>query len=254
MSWDVGAWVINTLKNFLNTNLVTNHGSQVFTSSGTFTVPAGVYSIRVIAAGGGGGGGFSDTVNGAGGAGGGGASCIDRRFAVTPGQQIAITIGASGSGASTNANAGNGGATVVGTLITVPGGKGAHMYSHMYAHTGGLSGGNGGGVGGSSGYYAHNSTEIYTQKLIAIPRGGDGLFGSGGREGNIRDEYGTSGGGGGSFGNGGNGAYCDFSTNKFVAPTVGSYGGGGGGGGYNSSSNKSITGAKGGAGICIIEW
>jgi hypothetical protein len=50
--WYAGAWVLNTLRKLIET-----HGTQEFTSGGTFTVPAGVHKIWVTACGAGGGGG-----------------------------------------------------------------------------------------------------------------------------------------------------------------------------------------------------
>ena len=53
MSWDVGAWVIDTVNSVLGT-LIKTHGTQTFTSDGTFTVPDGVTKILVTAFGAGG--------------------------------------------------------------------------------------------------------------------------------------------------------------------------------------------------------
>ena len=127
MSWDVGAWVINTLKKLIET-----HGVQEFTANGTFVVPAGVHKIWVTACGGGGGGGggYRDN-NGSGGQGGGGGACIHRKaYAVVPGQSISITLGAAGTAGTSSTTAssvkagGNGGSTVIGALVTLPGGNG----------------------------------------------------------------------------------------------------------------------------------
>ena len=69
---------------------------QVFTSSGTWTAPAGVNAAQVILVGGGGGGGQSSG-NAAGGGGGGGA-VVTRNLAVTPGTTYNVTVGAGGQG------------------------------------------------------------------------------------------------------------------------------------------------------------
>jgi len=96
---------------------------QIFTSSGTFTVPAGVYRIYAEAWGGGGGGGKINTYLPPGGGGGGySAGWIN----VTPGQTITATVGSGGSagGGYNSAGAGgNGGASTFGVL-TANGGIG----------------------------------------------------------------------------------------------------------------------------------
>src|SRR5688572_17019299 len=70
-----------------------NNGSRIFTSSGSFTVPAGVTSVRVLAIGGGGGG-----ANGH--QGGGGSGYVQSGiYNITPGQNISVTVGSGGSGA-----------------------------------------------------------------------------------------------------------------------------------------------------------
>ncbi|WP_282372783.1 hypothetical protein [Pseudomonas sp. PS02290] len=108
-------------------------GGQLFTSSGLFVVPAGIYRIWVSAcaggsAGAGGGGATNTTGTGGGGAGGSaGQSILWRAFDVVPGQVISITIGVggiggTGGGPTTGGGPGSvGGATVIGTLVTLLG-------------------------------------------------------------------------------------------------------------------------------------
>lgn len=94
-------------------------GMAKFTTSGNFTVPAGVYFIRrrVWGAGGAGGG-----AKGTGaGAGGGGGAFAEDVLAVTPGQVLPVTIGAGGVGAA-GANGTSGGTTSM-SGITCPGGS-----------------------------------------------------------------------------------------------------------------------------------
>lgn len=176
----------------------TNHGKQVFTSSGSFTVPEGITTVYVSAAGGGGGGGASGATTGSSGSGGGGGGagqhCIYNAVSVTAGETYTITIGSGGS--SGNA----GGTTSFSTLLTRAGG-GA-----------GGSGGSGtyGGVGGS-GY----------------PNGGSGCWGFAG---------GTSGSGAASpFGGGGGGAVCGRSTTGGTGYYGGGGGGGYSAGGAGGS-------------------
>ena len=77
-------------------------GNSSFTSNGSFTVPAGVYSLTAIVIGGGGGGGgctgYGD--NHAGG-GGGSGGLQTTNLVVTPGETLDILVGAGGYGAST---------------------------------------------------------------------------------------------------------------------------------------------------------
>ena len=75
---------------------LTGPSRQVFSSSGTFTVPAGVTSIDVLVIGGGGNGGNvanqggCESATGGGGGGGGAARSV---ISVTPGQTISVTVG-----------------------------------------------------------------------------------------------------------------------------------------------------------------
>lgn len=81
--------------------------TQPFTSSQTWTVPAGVTQITIHGIGGGGGGGNAHY----GAAGGGGGGAYDENtISVTPGQVLYITVGAS-VGAATNGNASKVGST-----------------------------------------------------------------------------------------------------------------------------------------------
>jgi len=111
---------------------------QVFTSSGTFTVPAGVTKVKVTVVGGGGGGagdGFNASpIAGAGG--GAGGHAIKIISGLTSGQTVTVTIGAGGAGGTQNASNGNtssfgaycsatGGAGATGTAVSGVGGSGA---------------------------------------------------------------------------------------------------------------------------------
>jgi hypothetical protein len=112
----------------------TPRGMQVFTSNGTFTVPAGVTALKVTAIGGGGGGGSSqdlappgdppNIVNG----GPGGAGAIYFTYLnTTPGTAFTVSVGAGGAGAASDVfpNGGNGGQSAFGiTVCTAQGGFG----------------------------------------------------------------------------------------------------------------------------------
>ena len=114
---------------------------QGFNASGTFTMPAGTYFIRVRLYAGGGGGGYGNSAGGGGGGGGGYAEGI---FAVTPGETLTITVGSGGAGGVNGTGAATGGATAIltggTTLCSATGGGGAGQ---------GTSGGL--GVGGTPG-------------------------------------------------------------------------------------------------------
>lgn len=236
MSWDVGAWVIDTVNSVLGT-LIKTHGTQTFTSDGTFTVPDGVHKILITAAAGGQAGTTGNVLGNSskvyyGGLGGNGGDCILKKtFNVTPGQEISIIVG---KGGTTSGAIGN--ATVIGSLVTLAGGNNTNNGSN-----------NGGGTGGKGGVYWNGSGDI----LLPVP-GQDGLLGSGGGISTAGTNSGSGnaygGGGGGSIGNGGNGAVSGV-----VAENVGVNGTMGGGGG-GAHIERSSTFGKGGDGIVIIEW
>ncbi|WP_298346672.1 choice-of-anchor D domain-containing protein [uncultured Algibacter sp.] len=188
--------------------------SQTFTSSGSFVVPAGVTSVNVSAWGAGGGGGDEASNDGAGGGGGGGFR--GGVIAVTPGDNITITIGNGGAGATSNGNDGaNGGNTIV-----------AHTIGTITANggDGGTTSLGSGGFGGNGGGGSFTGT-ITSQIAFS---GGDGGDGDG-------DEGGAGGGAGGDSGNGGNGADA---AGNFAPP--------GGAGGTNNGNGGTGNGGNGG--------
>src|SRR5262245_32116081 len=82
--------------------------TTVFTSSGSWTAPAGISSVTVEAWGaGGGGGGRGSTTGGSGGGGGGGYALAV--ISVTAGNSYSYTVGAGGSGGAALANGSVGG-------------------------------------------------------------------------------------------------------------------------------------------------
>lgn len=239
--WAAVKYALNSTlgtSNFLSLDkMIQAHGTQTFTSNGTFTVPAGVHKILITAAAGGQAGktgidfGNSSKVY-CGGLGGNGGDCILKKtFNVTPGQEISIIVG---KGGTTSGEIGN--ATVIGSLVTLAGGNNTNNGSN-----------NGGGTGGRGGIYRSGSGDI----LLPVP-GQDGLLGSGGGIATTGTNSGSGnaygGGGGGSIGNGGNGAVStDVEKNVGVNGTMG----GGGGGAHNEGGSAF---GKGGDGIVIIEW
>jgi len=113
---------------------------QLFTSSSTWTAPAGVTRAQIIVIGGGGGGAGANTSGcgndgGTGGAGGMGVNNV----AVTPGTTYTVTVGTGGAGGAANVNGSTGGTTSFGALISATGGGG------------GLTNGSNGSAGAASG-------------------------------------------------------------------------------------------------------
>lgn len=167
---------------------------QLFTTSGTWTVPAGVTRARVTVIGGGGGGAaWSASTNGQPGGGGGIAIGI---FTVTPGSSIVVTIGAGGVGGLGNTNVGTSGASSsFGAFLSATGGSGGNFVSFT----------NGAGTGGTirnnsvtltnPGYFSGiNRTAGTGTAAVAFSIGGTNGAGYGGAGG---DAAGSVSGGGG---------------------------------------------------------
>ena len=185
---------------------------QVFTSSGTFTVPAGVSKVKVTVVGGGGGGagtnsGYGAGYNGGGNGGAGGAAI--GVFSVTPGPAYTVTVGAggaAGTGAAPPTNGGAGGTSSFGSLASATGGvEGSNT-------NGGNAGGTGGsGLGGTLNVSGGDGGDGQGDGIVFASVGGASLLGGGGRAANGVGYSGTvpGSGGGGAYGaanNGGAGA------------------------------------------------
>ena len=197
-----------------------------FESNTTWTVPAGVFSVKAEAWGGGGGGGAS--LYGAGGGGGGGAYAT-ATLTVVPGNTYDITVGTGGSGGTTLSTAGKNGNT-----STVSGNAGILN----------AFGGSGGSAGlGSFGFPVVNRNGS----------GGLGALGdyNGGNGGTASNSSAGGGGGAGNFGSGGNGGSSATGSGGAGSPSLIPYLGGNGGA-YSSSnivgnSGKVPSGGGGGA-------
>jgi hypothetical protein len=206
-----------------------------FTTSTTWTCPAGVTSISVDAYGAGGGGGYGGGANkDGGGGGGGGAFNRNTSIAVNPGTTYTITIGLAGAaGTLTTPNGGLGGTTTAtfgAVTISANGGNGGLSFAN------GMTGGNGGTGGLFSGGTGADGNGDYSGA-------GGGAAGptSNGTAGTT-----TTGGtgGGGNAGNGANGSTANTATGS-----VGfNYGGGGSGG------TKTSAGGAGAAGYMTITY
>lgn len=196
--------------------------SQVFTTSSTFTIPAGVTKVKVTVVGGGGGGNrgeFSSCTGLDGGGGGGGATAFKWLTGLTPGNTIGVTVGAGGNGRTNLVAVQSGGSSSIQsgtqTITTVTAGGGG---------AGALAGGapSSGGAGGTA-----------TNGDINIPGGGANLY-VGGHSASFSsvsrvDTFNIAGAAGGVYGNGGNG-------------------------GRGGSTIQQPAGGNGGAGIVIFEW
>lgn len=219
------------------------HGISRFTSSGSFTVPAGVTQLWVSGCAAGGGGGSSLSTNSSsfvtGGSGGGAGQPVIRfPITVTPGQVIPVTIGTGGTGATaaTN-NATAGGNTqlgVAGALLNLAGGSqgirgaGGTAFPANY-------GGPAGGAGYPAGGYAQD-TSSYSASTASGGQGGQGASGPFGQAGPAgRGASGATSPAGAGFG----------------------YGAGGSGGGGAYTSSVIAAGGAGAAGLdgyLAIEW
>jgi len=233
-----------TLVAFTGVKTFAQQDSLIFTTSGEFTVPAGVtaVTIEVVGAGGHGGG------NGGGGGGGGGYA--RGSYAVTPLATLAVTVGTGGGGPV-------GGTTSVGSFISATGGTDGTWFPNPLVGGGGPGGiGTGGTLANRAGGTGGGGYHTF------FGGGGAGAGGSlsdgsnGGNTivfgGNCNTPGGAGGNGGGApGGSGGKGAgFFDAGCNNSnPAANGGNYGGAGGGGNGNGSPA-----AFGAGGYCKIIW
>lgn len=207
---------------------------QVFTASGTFTVPTSVTAVKVTVIGGGGNGGSMTTSTLSAAGGGGGGTAIEFVTGLTPSGTVTVTVGGvagtssfgafcsatGGTSVAVNGNTGGAGGAGSGGDINLTGGKGADI-------TNGFS-----GAGGSTLAAGVKPVE-FTASGCAILRigsvAGVGMFGSGGI-GKDRDAVvgAQTGGAATGFGNGG--------------------------GGSTTSNTVDATGGAGSGGIVIVEF
>lgn len=218
--------------------------TDVFTTSGSFTVPAGVTSIFVEAWGSGGsGGGALGQVTGSfraiGGAGGGGAynSGI---ISVTPGDVITYTVAPQTLASSTTQVDGS---SSIFSTVSASGGVGGVAVAAAGAHIGGAGGSGGmglfnGGNGGSA--VGYTGTNVNTQPGGG---GGGGTMAAGGNGQDWNTSAGQATGGIGGVNDGGNGA-----SGRAASGNVGVNGLAPGGGGSGAYAAASATQRSGGAG------
>jgi hypothetical protein len=190
---------------------------QVFTASGTYTVPAKYVAntLKVTAVGGGAGGAGAGTIYGGGGGGGGGL-VTSYPQGLSPGDNVTVTVGAGTAGtastttAITGANANNGGSSSFGVYASATGGEGGKGFF------------GGGDPGGGAGDF-----------VSTLGPGGNGC---------ILDGVQTQLGGAGAAGPGG----------KTIGDNATIPGGGGSGGGITGGVAQS--GGNGFRGEVICEW
>ena len=251
---------------------------QVFTSTGTFTVPTGVTALKVTVIGGGGAGEKVTAASKKARGGGAGGCAIEWLTSQTSGASIAVTIGAGGT-AGGDATAGDGGTSSFASLCSATGGQGGDTNSNSpgsgdqeIGHTGGAGSGGtfnfAGGHGGvnvriSGGYFGGNGGYPYPMS--------NHIAGAAQFQGPFTDLLGDTGSTSHFVG-----AYSDSAATKLLAykqdfamPQVlggragkggkdaagaagAGYGTGGGGAGAESSGTKN--GGAGAAGVCIVEW
>jgi hypothetical protein len=193
---------------------------QIFTSSGTHTIAAGVTAEKVTVCGGGGAGGGATASNNGGGGGAGGCS-TKWLTGLTPGNTLTVTIGGGGAG-SAGAAGGSGTLSTVAsgtqTIGTITGGGASGGNANGTQSAGGAGGTASGGdlnFGGNPGGGAYTT--------ITGGPGGGSIFGGGAADSN--------------GGNPGNSASANT---------------GAGGGGAGAGASRA--GGNGGSGIIIFEW
>ncbi|MDH3381691.1 MAG: GEVED domain-containing protein, partial [Flavobacteriaceae bacterium] len=206
--------------------------TQTFTTSGTFTVPAGVTSIAVEAWGAGGGGGSTASNNQAG-SGGGGGAYAKSVFSVVSGTNYNIIVG---SGGAADSNGGN--STFNSNWVIAAGGQGGNVTNFI--------GGSGGSTASSIGtikYAGGNGGNSSGTSFSGGGGGGAGSTGAGGNASGITRGLGTSLNGG----NGGGGV-----SSSSVGNIGQNYGGGGSGALRSGGPNNA--GGAGANGYVLISW
>lgn len=239
-----------------------------FSSSGTYTIPSGATTIRIICIGGGGGGGSGYGAAAgnlrAGGGGGGGGALTDVSYAVSDvgsGAGLTVTIGGAGSGGTGASGAGGAGTNAGASEVYVTTGSVQLAYAN---------GGSGGGAatntaGGTAGSAAINGSfaaagggaggtaaapSAGTRPAMAAPGGGGGGpvtagntgYMGGSTHGGANATLRTTVGGGTTGATGGNG------TGGSVTGATAGGGGGGGGGGTTNAGGNGGAGSRGAGG------
>ena len=217
----------------LNGSSLTNTGGlksvQVFTSSGTYTKPSGINTVKVICTGGGGGGAEGKSTFNYGGGGAAGGTAIDI-IDVSGTSTVTVTVGAGGAQQTAgNGSGGNNGATSsFGSFCTGTGGEGGKPEGAGQSRAA-----PGNGTGG----------------VINILGGQGGSQGGG----NTNDEAGGSMGGSSFWGGGGTGAATNRDDQTGLQGQAGRAFGSGGGSGRHHNNGTFGYGGAGKAGVVYVE-
>ncbi|MEN9337977.1 MAG: hypothetical protein RIQ41_291 [Candidatus Parcubacteria bacterium] len=241
--------------------------NAILTSGSSWTVPAGITSVKlwVVGAGGGGGGAYSFWGEYATQGGGGSGGVVYKEFTVNPGEVISYTLGGGGTSGSSGAFGSAGGSTIVtlpsGQIITAlgggggnsgGGGSGGHGSTSglgVIIYTGGagnIYGGGGIGTANASGFSGAQANDVSGLFAVLTAAGyattGPGAYGGCG---SVNGGWYATG-----FGSGGGSSSCYGGTGG-----VGLYGGGGGGSGSTQDAWGGVevgTGGNGGSGVVVI--
>lgn len=260
-----GEWVHSTT---YTASATTARSSYTFTSSGSFTAPAGS-TITAFLVGGGGGGACAYECNGGsgvynGGGGGGGGYTKITSFSVSSATTVYVTVGSGGGGLSRNLGKGagskttpsryqadDGGASSIkygSTIVTASGGQGGSTYSNN-ANTNCI-GGNGGSGGGSGGYTTgtrsydgwHGGSNGENPSANTYSRDMTQATGQGATTRAFGESSGTL-----YAGGGGGGAAGHWNCNNPKTKYPGNPGSGGSGGGGSAGGTGNMDGGAGGA-------
>ena len=239
-----------------------NARMQVFTTSGTWTLPGGVTNAKITVVGKGGDGGSTTVSTGSGGGGGGAGQVIQATVPVTA--DVTITIDATKSAFGT-----------IEALVGADGADGADG-TGQNGGAGGAGGANGGGGGGGSdsgigaggdggngGAYSANGVAGSNAAAVGVggaagtnilnPVGFIGGIG-GAHDANAGAGGGGGGGGAGYGGKGGYGGYVGLAAATLHGQAGQGYGAGGGGASGRGGIIGGALGGTGGAGVVIVEW
>ncbi len=168
---------------------------QVFTSSGTFTVPSGITAVKVTVLGGGGGGGSARTPTcgvSRGGGGGGGGLAIKFVTGLTPGGTVSVTVGGGGAGGTPNNAGSTGGTSSFGAYCSATGGGGGGNGFNGTGSVGALGSGSSGDINLSGIRAYYNANDIGMAPMF----GGVALTAGAEQNGNAGANYGSGGTGG----------------------------------------------------------
>jgi hypothetical protein len=199
---------------------------QVFTSSGTWTKPSGINTIKVYCTGGGGGGGGNGTGANDAGAGGAAGGTAIKIYDVSSTSSVVVTCGGGGAAGTGDNNGATGGTSSFpgpGQTITATGGMGGrHGNNYARGTTGGV------GAGGTMNLRGGVGEKGMDQAVIIVASGCGGC-----------SIWGGAGQGGGYY--------------TGEVSTAGIHGGGGGSGMYTTQANAGEASSAGGVGIIVIE-